>query len=65
MEELKSFKTYLADREAREYEGSRMRQLEYESNYFQNRIKKDLKSFIKEGSIRKDCSMRKRYNNLL
>jgi hypothetical protein len=43
MEELKTFEGYLADRRAKESELSRMRQLEYESTYYQSRIKRDLK----------------------
>lgn len=62
MEELKSFEGFLADRRAKDNALSQMRHLEYESNYYQSRIKRDLKEFIREGSQRKDCSMRKRYN---
>jgi hypothetical protein len=65
MEEIKSFRTYLADRELKERSLSRMKQLERESTYYESRIKKDLRKFINEGSIRQDCSMRKRYTNLL
>lgn len=62
MEELKSFEGFLADRRAKDNAISQMRLLEYESNYYQSRIKRDLKEFIKEGGQRKDCSMRKKYN---
>lgn len=65
MEELKPFQAYLADRQAKENELSRMRHLEYESNYYQHKIQKDLKEFVHEGRIRKDCSIRKKYNHLL
>jgi hypothetical protein len=65
MEELKTFEGFLADGRAKEAALSQMRHLECESNYYQSRIQRDLKQFIREGSQRRDCSIIKRYNHLL
>lgn len=62
---MHSFNSYLLQRESKERELSRTKQLERESSYYESRLKRDLRSFINEGSSRQDCSMRKRYTNLL
>ena len=65
MEEIRSYQSYRAQLEMRNRELDRTRYLEQESNYYSSKIKKDLKNFIAEGSMKKNCSMKTQYNNLL
>jgi hypothetical protein len=39
--------------------------LEHEAKFYSSKIKRDFNNFIVESSIRRDCTMRKRYNQLL
>lgn len=65
MEGRQQFTSYLADREAREYESTKMHYLQQESDYYSYRIRRDLRHFIAESSIRHDCPMRSKYTHLL
>jgi hypothetical protein len=65
MEGRQQFSSYLADRQAKEYESTKMHYLQQESDYYSYRIRRDLRNFIAESSIRHDCPMRSKYAQLL
>ena len=51
--------------ERRERELDRTRILENQSNFYSSKIRSDFKSFLTETSMRVDCGMKNKYNNLL
>lgn len=61
MEGLKSFESYLAEKELKDREAYRMRMLERQSDFYEQRIKGQLIGFIQETKIRHECGMRKKY----